>query len=266
MRGRKQYRYHVRWREVRDETKYSRLADFGDKLPAIRLRVEADLALPGLPREKVLATVVRLLRITGARIGNQEYARENNSFGLTTLRDKHAFVRGPHLERVRIHQSRYGECRMSQPFMLFRKNRKLFIRFCGQDHDIAVSPVWTRPLTARGRELSLVDQNKREVMRVPDPDSLDPESRDMLISELESRYLIPLILKIVDVRAHLGTLYWTVITDAGPRRFALKDPSENVMWLSEDHIVLRDCVGNRYEIESIRGMDRQSRNKMSLVI
>ncbi len=103
-------------------------------------------------------------------------------------------------------------------------------------------------------------------MRVQDPDSLDPESRDLLISELESRYLIPVILRIIDIRAHLGTLYWKVLTDAGSTRFALKDPSENVMWLTEDHIVLRDCLGNRYEIESLSGLDRQSRNKISLVI
>src|SRR5262245_23292808 len=85
-RGRKQYRYHPRWRAVRDETKYDRLIAFGEALPTLRARVEADLALPGLPRPKVLATVVRLLETTLIRIGNEEYARDNGSFGLTTLR------------------------------------------------------------------------------------------------------------------------------------------------------------------------------------
>ena len=93
-RGRKQYRYHARWRATRDETKYARMLAFARVLPTIRARVEQDLARPGLPREKVLATVVRLLETTLIRIGNDEYARENGSFGLTTMRDRHVAVSG----------------------------------------------------------------------------------------------------------------------------------------------------------------------------
>jgi DNA topoisomerase-1 len=93
-RGRKQYRYHPRWRAARDETKYARTLAFAAALPRIRARVEADLARPGLPREKVLATVVRLLETTCIRVGNEEYARANGSFGLTTLRAQHVDVSG----------------------------------------------------------------------------------------------------------------------------------------------------------------------------
>ena len=93
-RGRKQYRYHAKWREIRDETKYNRMLEFAAALPRMRARVEADVALPGLPREKVLATVVRLLESTRIRVGNDEYARDNNSYGLTTIRNKHVDVRG----------------------------------------------------------------------------------------------------------------------------------------------------------------------------
>jgi DNA topoisomerase I len=96
-RGRKQYRYHPRWRAVRDETKYARVLAFARALPTIRARVDADLARPGLPREKVLATVVRLLETTLIRVGNEEYARANKSFGLTTLRDGHVDVAGARL-------------------------------------------------------------------------------------------------------------------------------------------------------------------------
>jgi DNA topoisomerase-1 len=96
-RGRKQYRYHERWREVRDEAKYDRLADFGRALPRIRARVAADLAKPGVPRDKVLATAVRLLEETMIRVGNAEYAKANGSFGLTTLRSRHVDVRGTRL-------------------------------------------------------------------------------------------------------------------------------------------------------------------------
>jgi DNA topoisomerase-1 len=91
-RGRKQYRYHKRWRAQRDEVKYGRMLAFGKALPAIRQRVEEDLSRPGLPRERVLAAVVRLLEKTRIRVGNEEYARENRSFGLTTLRDRHADI------------------------------------------------------------------------------------------------------------------------------------------------------------------------------
>src|SRR5881227_3051385 len=93
-RGRKQYRYHARWRQARDENKFDRMIDFGNALPSIRERVEADLARPGLPREKVLAAVVRLLESTLIRVGNPSYARDNRSFGLTTLKDRHVDVDG----------------------------------------------------------------------------------------------------------------------------------------------------------------------------
>ena len=92
--GRKQHRYHPRWREVRDETKYGRMLAFAKALPAMRKRVEHDLALPGLPREKILATVVRLLETSLIRVGNEEYARQNHSFGLATLRNRHVNVSG----------------------------------------------------------------------------------------------------------------------------------------------------------------------------
>jgi len=94
-RGRKQYRYHARWREMRDETKFSRMAAFGRALPRIRAQVNKDLKRRDLCREKVLAAVVRLLEWTLIRVGNDEYARTNKSFGLTTLRDRHVkFHRG----------------------------------------------------------------------------------------------------------------------------------------------------------------------------
>lgn len=93
-RGRKQSRYHPQWRVVRDETKYERMMIFGQALPAIRERVEHDLSIPGLPRSKVLATVVRLMETTLIRVGNEEYARQNHSYGLTTMRNKHVDIDG----------------------------------------------------------------------------------------------------------------------------------------------------------------------------
>jgi DNA topoisomerase-1 len=93
-RGRKQYRYHPEWRAVRDAAKYERVIDFARALPRIRRRVGRDLGRKGLPREKVLATVVRLLETTTLRVGNREYAEQNGSYGLTTIEDDHVEVRG----------------------------------------------------------------------------------------------------------------------------------------------------------------------------
>lgn len=96
-RGRKQYRYHANWRTVRDEVKFERMLVFSRVLPVIRKQVAHDLAQPGLPRTRVLAAVVTLLERTLARVGNEEYARDNKSFGLTTLRNRHVTVAGSHL-------------------------------------------------------------------------------------------------------------------------------------------------------------------------
>jgi len=99
-RGRKQYRYHRLWREVRDENKFERMVAFASALPTIRAHVAHDMALPGLPRDKVLATLVNLLEATLIRVGNDEYAKENDSYGLTTLENRHVDVKG---EKLRFH-------------------------------------------------------------------------------------------------------------------------------------------------------------------
>jgi DNA topoisomerase-1 len=119
-RGRKQYRYHARWREVRDEAKYDRILDFARALPRIRRRYRRDLARPSLNRERILAAATALLDSTLIRIGNQEYARANGSFGLTTLRDRHVDVRGERLrfqfrgKSGRIHAITLADARLAR--------------------------------------------------------------------------------------------------------------------------------------------------------
>lgn len=93
-RGRKQYRYHPRWRQVRDATKYERTIEFGSALPRIRARLQEDLAVPGIPKDKVLATIVSLLEATFIRVGNEEYAKANRSYGLTTMQNRHLEIDG----------------------------------------------------------------------------------------------------------------------------------------------------------------------------
>lgn len=94
VRGRKQYRYHPHWRQVRDESKYTRMLEFAKALPKIRARIERDIKKPGLSREKVLAAVIKILQTGLIRVGNDEYARTNKSFGLTTMQDRHVAVKG----------------------------------------------------------------------------------------------------------------------------------------------------------------------------
>jgi len=126
--GRKQHRYHARWRAVRDENKYGRLTRFARALPAVRERVSADLASRGMRERRVLAMVVRLLQETYIRIGNEEYARTNGSYGLTTLTDDHVTIRG-----ARIRFSFRGKS--------------------GKDHDIEFSDPRLAKLVKKSRDL-----------------------------------------------------------------------------------------------------------------
>jgi DNA topoisomerase-1 len=115
-RGRKQYRYHPSWRTHRDAAKFDRMLEFGRSLPRVRRRVALDLRKSGLPRARVLATVVRLLEFTLVRVGNEEYARSNGSFGLTTLRERHVRVRGDELTFEFRGKSGIAHCvRVSDP-------------------------------------------------------------------------------------------------------------------------------------------------------
>ena len=126
--GRKQYRYHPKWRAFRDENKYDRMMAFGAALPKIRERAEQDLARPGMPREKVLATLVRLLETTLIRVGNEQYAEENQHYGLTTLHNEHVDVSGATVE---FH----------------------FVGKSGKEHDIALRDKRLARIVARLRDL-----------------------------------------------------------------------------------------------------------------
>jgi DNA topoisomerase-1 len=166
-RGRKQYRYHARFREVRDETKYERMIAFADALPRIRAAVDAQLRSPSLSREKVLAAVVRLLEITLIRVGNEEYARSNGSFGLTTLREEHVDVRGSDIRfhfrgksgvehTVKIHDRRLARvvqsCQDLPGEVLFR-----YVDDEGQPHIIESSDVNAHLRELAGEDFSAKD-------------------------------------------------------------------------------------------------------------
>ncbi|EJN08206.1 DNA topoisomerase IB [Herbaspirillum sp. YR522] len=127
-RGRKQYRYHPHWRLVRDDAKYERMLAFAQALPAVRRAVHEDMHKPGLKREKVIASIVHLLQVTFMRVGNDEYARTNNSFGLTTLRHRHVRVDGSDvLFRFRGKSGVQHEIKLHDPYVvrIIRKMREL---------------------------------------------------------------------------------------------------------------------------------------------
>lgn len=166
-RGRKQYRYHPTWRAVRDEAKYERMISFGQALPAIRREVDRALGLPGLPREKVLATIVYLLEATMMRVGNEEYARTNKSFGLTTLRNRHVKVDGSDVQfsfrgksgvyhKVKVHDRRLAR--------IIRRSRDLpgqelfqYVDDDGETHSIDSSDVNDYLRTITGEEYTAKD-------------------------------------------------------------------------------------------------------------
>jgi DNA topoisomerase-1 len=132
-RGRKQYRYHPRWRATRDADKYERMAEFGRALPKIRARVARDLKLPGMPLDKVIAAVVQLLDTTLIRIGSVEYARDNQSYGLTTLRKKHVKIEAGQL-RFRFR----GKSGIEHDVSVDNPNIKRIVRRCAElpGHDL----------------------------------------------------------------------------------------------------------------------------------
>lgn len=145
-RRRKQYRYHPRWTEHRNLTKFTRLREFGDALPVLRRRVEADLALSGLPRDKVLAAMVKIMLMTNVRVGNTLYAEENDSYGLSTILNDHAVVSGTRVE------------------LSFRGKS-------GVEHDITISDRRLARIVARcqelpGEELFCYDNGNGEVIDV----------------------------------------------------------------------------------------------------
>jgi DNA topoisomerase-1 len=166
-RGRKQYRYHPKWREVRDDTKYHRLIGFAQALPRIRRRTEADLRRPRLSRQKVLATVVRLLEKTLIRVGNDEYARENRSYGLTTMRDGHVEI-----SRGRIRFSFRGKSGVEHEIDLDDRRLAQIVRKCRDipgydlfqyyDEDGEPHPIGSGDVNAYLKELTGEDYTSKD--------------------------------------------------------------------------------------------------------
>jgi DNA topoisomerase-1 len=161
-RGRTQYRYHPKWRAVRDESKYGKMIEFGRALPSIRRRVRHDLRLPGLERNKVLAAIVKLLETTLIRVGNEAYAKQNKSFGLTTIRNSHVKVNGS-----RIHFEFRGKSGVEHAIDLQDVRLAKVIRSCQElpeqdlfeyvDHDGSRHSISSSDVNAYLKEISQKD-------------------------------------------------------------------------------------------------------------
>lgn len=151
-------------------------------------------------------------------------------------------------------------------FRLFRKLDQTFL-WCGSDGEARpVKLVWARPVSGQGREISLFDEKKKEVLMLLSLDALDSASRKIAEEELGRRYLMPRITRVVRTHAHVGTRYWHVETDHGPRHFVVRNPNRDVVWVTDDRVVLRDPLGNRLEIVSLRALDAASRAEVDKVI
>lgn len=154
----------------------------------------------------------------------------------------------------------------SEKTTLIRKHDRVCLRRGHDDEATPVKIVWARPISGKGQEIAVLDEKKKEVLMVAGLDGLDPDSRKIAEQELERRYLIPKITRVIRAHASFGSRYWDVVTDRGRRRFVMKDPTKNVIWPGGDRVIIRDTLGNRFEIESLAALDDRSRNEADKVL
>ena len=154
----------------------------------------------------------------------------------------------------------------AREFVLARKDDQVVIRFADGGDEVPVRLVWARPIYGRGREVCLLDANKHEILTLPGTECLDAESRRIAEDELAKRYFIPRITRVMHTEAHFGNRYWHVDTDVGERRFTMKEPARNAVWVTDDHLVVRDTLGNRYEVKPFSALDAASRLEVLKII
>lgn len=152
------------------------------------------------------------------------------------------------------------------PIKLFRKSDQIFLLTGNETDARPVKLVWARPVSGQGQEVSLLGDKKKEVLMLLNLDALDPASRKIAEEELGHRYLMPRIVRVLRTHAHVGTRYWHVETNHGPRQFIVRNPNRDVVWVTDDHVVLRDPLGNRFEIPSLIALDAASRAEVDKVI
>ncbi|BBM87066.1 DUF1854 domain-containing protein [Candidatus Uabimicrobium amorphum] len=150
-------------------------------------------------------------------------------------------------------------------FRLLKKHGKVYIQFEKQQEKLA-KILWARPLTGRWKEISIVDEKKKEIIFLDSLNSIPTESRQIAKDELIRNYFLPKIIKVFETKSHRSCRYWHVETEKGPRKFLMKNPNRDFLCISQDNIILRDHIGNCYEIVSFRKLDRSSKNAINKII
>ena len=151
-------------------------------------------------------------------------------------------------------------------FKLTKEGDQVFLQFADSDTKTAVKLVWARPISARGAEVSFVGPDKHELLMIESLDALDGDSRELAEREIARRYVFPRITKVYSATAHFGMRYWHVDTTLGERKFALKNASKNAVWVTEDHLILNDTLGCRYEVKPFSGLDDKSRAEIDNIL
>lgn len=154
----------------------------------------------------------------------------------------------------------------AKEFKLIREGDRVFLQFADGDAKKAVKIAWARPISTMGAEVSIIGPEKEELALLPNLDSLDPASRKVAEEELARRYVYPRITKVHSAVATFGVRYWHVETNLGERRFALKNASKNAVWITDDHLVLNDTLGCRYEVRPFSALDPVSRARIEDVL
>ncbi len=155
---------------------------------------------------------------------------------------------------------------MKGKLTLTRRHGRTYVRVDGEQKETPVRVAWARPLTGWGRELVLVDEKKREVAMLEGLEELDVGSREVVARDLCERYLVTTVHRVMGTKTHFGIRYWDVETDRGRRRFAVKDPTRSVLYLTDDRMLVRDTLGNSYTIESFAALDKRSRQLVENVL
>ena len=151
-------------------------------------------------------------------------------------------------------------------FKLIREADRVFLQFADAEGRTAVKVVWARPISGRGAEVSFVGPDKQEVLMLEGLDALDAASRKIAEEELARRYVFPRITRVISATASFGVRYWHVETDIGERKFALKNASKNAVWITDEHLVLNDTLGCRYEVRPFSTLDEHSRSEIEKVL
>ncbi len=151
-------------------------------------------------------------------------------------------------------------------FKLQRKLGKVYIRYIDSEKEIAVKIVWSRPVTGRGKELSILDEKGKELETLAGLGVLEEQCAAIATEELEKRYLIPKITQVRKACAHFGNRYLEIETDRGPKTILIRDPNSNVIWFTNDRLMIRDTLGNRFEIVSLTNLSDNSQKEIDKII